>query len=491
MGEPAGHPFRGNQWTDTKGGASAGATVLRGDWQDKIDAAMTVDGKAMNAEGRYGSPVGVTETGHLTTEDGGQVHLDNGGLWYGAKEIEEIRAKLDPTKSWRIGSTQSGFLATNLGDKAEWDRLMGEPKGWVDAYRKNESLSYGDPNRVRTSSLPSPEIVAGMLSHPADMIARGEHMMTPAAARAASERGMKYDVKEAFKDPSGWQPEDYQIQKSHYTPSPIPGQSGVFRDTTPAERQAQVDKLRSERVAAHAELVRTYGTPEGYLAALHTKTRTELADTSPAQVMTGKVLDKLLAGEELKNYQEGVKSGVSNANKQATAYNYAMKRSMMVDAQGFGIAVTAPGSERPIHGLIVGKEGTHIEATFKNGAQYGGRSPVMVIYKDQVKEGSTVTMGDSLDANRPPVPYSNPHFIVHGNTPEAIRGSSPKDLLSQISGNPFTDPSRVYYNEVQYHKRPKAADIKHVAFGKEPTAAVKKKLIALGITYSVVNLPKE
>jgi hypothetical protein len=209
-------------------------------------------------------------------------------------------------------------------------------------------------------------------------------------------------------------------------------------------------------------------------------------------VMNTKTFSAMLDGEPLKNYREGVKSSVPNANLKDSRDGYLITRTFDVDAQQFGIPITAPGSDRPVHGLVVTKDpaSDQFRKDFSGAKAYGGRSPILVVYKDHVKNGSTVTSGDSLDAKRIAVPYDKPtiHAVAGGSlgrTGDDTLGDAGHILNRHVNKSVF-DRESSWYDEVQFHRRPTAKDIKHVAFTKEPTAAIKKKLLSLGATWSVI-----
>jgi len=109
-----------------------------------------------------------------------------------------------------------------------------------------------------------------------------------------------------------------------------------------------------------------------------------------------------------------------------------------------------------------------------------------------------VTIGDSLDGKKMPVPYragsdlaypfpANTGYTTYDN---AI-GILDKTKKSGFRRRPVGGEKIYGYDEVQYHKRPTAKDIKSVTFSKEPSTALKNKLGKQGITWSVVALPED
>jgi len=481
MGEqprvPAGDP-KGGQWTSTSQGVGAASpSHSRGDWvkKQRFDA--------------------ITEGAVLTAEPGDQIRVDIVSDNYDDQRKEEIefRARLDPTRSWRVSTThdRKTWVATDLGEKSEHDRLLGGP-GLSQIAEVRNKAQYSWKSEVDEKQFKVPEIeglgdgsVYGVRGQVERLLRQRETLTTPAVVRAQAERVIDNSIKDAFKDlPKDWEPS--------YIPYTV-GREGPpeFRQ---AQRTAYIEKERVRITAATKELRERFGTPERLREHIEQQVVKDLEATSPGMVMNNKTLGLLLDGEPLKNYREGVKSGVSNANAKDTREGYLITRTFDVDAQQFGIPITAPGSVRPVHGLVVTKDPTpeQLRRDFSGAKVYGGRSPVLVTYHDHVKNGSTVTSGDSLDAKRIAVPYDKP--TIHSIAPGSIgRGGDDRlgdaefILTRHVNKSVFQRDSS-WYDEVQFHRRPTAKDIKHVAFTKEPTAAVKKKLTAIGATWSVVPL---
>jgi hypothetical protein len=485
---PAGNP-KGGEWTSTKtgvGGGSATVTTQRGDWAEAEVRAATHD------------PIKATQI--LTAPEGGIVEVprnkDPNVGYYDAqkKELADVTARLDPTRVWKVWVNDDTIRARDLGDKTEHDRLMGGPE--IRQVSENSQKDWDDPTHLKPWQEEQllPKNVGGIDRGNLDITAsrlvekRG-FTPTPEATKAAALRQVEVSVKEAFQDlPKDWKPGYFPYDKN------TPEAKAQYTAEKRAAIEAKIRQVREQ-----------YGNPEALLAHMENLVREDLAVTSPGMVMNQKTFGMLLDGQPLKNYLEGVKSSVSSAVKKDTRTGYVMTRTFNVDAQQFGIPITEPGALRPVHGLTVLKDATPAEELrqLQIARQYGGKTPVMITFGDHMKAHSTVTAGDSLDGGRVPVPYDKPtiHAIAFGH----IGGGGMEHLgdVTEILDRHVTDGSlfrkrttrnegKIYgYDEVQFHRRPTAADIKHVTFVKEPAPGVKKKLTALGIQWSVVSLPEE
>jgi hypothetical protein len=315
--------------------------------------------------------------------------------------------------------------------------------------------------------------------------------MTPDAVQRSASAAIDESLADALKDlPADWYDYiPYKIEEQIKSSDP------TVRAAGEAEKAAYIAKERAEQVAA-IQALRAIGSPADIRAHMEKLIIADLENTSPGIMVNSKAFNAMLDGEPLKNYLEGVRSSVTAARQNKTAEGYLLTRTFRVDAQQFGIPITAPGSERPVHGLTIPKNATaeELKELMTDARQYGGRTPVLITFRESVKVGSTVTAGDSLDAGRRPVPYDKPtvHAAAHGSHELDYRHlGSPRTILQDhiASGSLFRGRNR--YDEVQYHRRPTAADIAHVTFAKEPSSSVKKKLAKLGATWSVQPLPED
>ena len=133
---------------------------------------------------------------------------------------------------------------------------------------------------------------------------------------------------------------------------------------------------------------------------------------------------------------------------------------------------STPVTQRPISGFFRDPEGRR-----KPPDQYGD---VEIVLKDQVKDRSTVTAGDSLDT---------PNVLPSDAARIDERSIYEMTLQTIYEQGTAVGNKNLTYVEAQIHGGVSLSDISEIRFAKEPTAAIKKQLEKEGIPWSVVEQP--
>lgn len=147
-------------------------------------------------------------------------------------------------------------------------------------------------------------------------------------------------------------------------------------------------------------------------------------------------------------FETGTSKGLYNPNRRRE-----------VERKKFGIAEETPGHDRPIYGYLHNSEETinsYVAHSNKNAHQYGN---VRIVLKDEVRNRSTFSVGDSLDNGRLLPSYAKDPHIASAN-----RDSMKKALYGTADGpatfKDFADTTN--YVEAQIFGGVKAKDIKMV-----------------------------
>jgi hypothetical protein len=199
-------------------------------------------------------------------------------------------------------------------------------------------------------------------------------------------------------------------------------------------------------------------------------------DIAVSVVTPEKNLLAIINSGEIQNGYVSGNSQRSYAYKLGTPDDFRME----VENEAFGLTNKSPLSERPVYGFV-DSPGINDDPSFAYGE-------AKIVLNPDIKERSTVTIGDSLDTaekgwtakfNLTTAPLlasdPNPKDIFHPN----VEGGDIVQLLT---------PSEPYYQkggyvEAQIHGGLKTSDIARVDFYKEPTPEVEAALRDKGIPY--------
>lgn len=212
---------------------------------------------------------------------------------------------------------------------------------------------------------------------------------------------------------------------------------------------------------------------------------TILSESEPVTRTTMSALGKIL---ESGRFKTQIETNTSKAFKDADTR-------LSIDEKLFDFPKAGDPTKRPIYGYLGKADGSDndpYELGSKNSRgekmmsqdqllQYGD---LIVSFKPEMRNRTTMTAGDSLDQNRgryslTPTPLSNPDAF----------SQSPLTVKYLLSGDALKHKSLGQgYQEAQLHGGVSVSDIKHVTFRseKQPSKTMLKKLDSLGITYSIL-----
>lgn len=188
------------------------------------------------------------------------------------------------------------------------------------------------------------------------------------------------------------------------------------------------------------------------------------------------LLDILNSGE----IQNGYVSGRSERDYAGMMGN-ANDTRMKTENEAFGLTMKSPLAERPVYGFV-DQRGLQDDPRIYGNAK--------IVLNPDVKERSTVTIGDSLDNatsdytakfadTTAPLLASNPNpnDIFYptrlDSIPELLNGDEP----------PFSSNMKLGYLEAQIHGGLQTSDIARVDFYTQPSALLEAALIAKNIPY--------
>lgn len=193
----------------------------------------------------------------------------------------------------------------------------------------------------------------------------------------------------------------------------------------------------------------------------------ELWDGKPVAVrVTTDALENILRTGRFKTVHETYRSGGSN--------NPAKRGEL--EEQLFGIdPKTSPKETRPVYGYVA-VNGIRWQKRDSALGQYGN---VQVVLKDQVRERTTASNGNSMGhrGSVMPSPVNDPQYWSW-----ATRG--------QQQGQYSVDPEELAqrsYAEAQIHGGVDVGDIEEVVFAREPEDRVKRRLEEKGIPWRIVQ----
>lgn len=209
-------------------------------------------------------------------------------------------------------------------------------------------------------------------------------------------------------------------------------------------------------------------------ASMAKQTQEAFAGKPVAVRVTQKGLTDLLSDGRFKTqFETGKSGGLVDTGQRA-------KR----EAAWFGLAPDADPKKRPVYGYVaVG--GIHAAGDADSDAlsQYG---QVQVVLKDEVRTRTTAMFGDSLDhkASGLPTPIDDPSWLSY--TPART------SLMAYGLDTPTRDVDSPEWRAGQYaeatiHGGVTLADVDRVVLPKQPTAALRKRLDAAGVLWSVLN----
>lgn len=268
--------------------------------------------------------------------------------------------------------------------------------------------------------------------------------------------------------PPGSTPPSPPASPSFFTP-PGGGEADKWRDRVTADRLAEVTGYAQARGL-------TVGEYEQAAAAHLTRL---LVDAEPFQrVSTMANLEKILdAGRVKSQFETHDSDGL---------LDFGVRRD--VEEKLFGYPHSLPAEERPIYGYL------HSDPTGRKAtadydlSNYG--SQIALHYKRDVKNRTTFTGGDTINqtngmrqATITPSPVQNPAWqAISSKAGDVLNIPTFEELAQKAHDEDFD------YIEAQFHQGIGVSDISELIFyNVPPSAAVKKKLKALKISYRVIK----
>lgn len=250
-------------------------------------------------------------------------------------------------------------------------------------------------------------------------------------------------------------------------------------------------------------------TKEEYVARCNEWLKKYMQDTYVVTRVTAKDLDSILDDGEFKSVVESKRSGAATYNERGKKKYYINHR-LQAEYELLGIPKDQV-ADRPVYGYITYDENGRPDNVWL--ASYGD---VAVFMKDDIKDRTTFTTGDSLDsawmsAYKYKLPSKDPgleYDIVDGGRAIPSLMTNP-DVHSEIMVSAYTDvlsfyekdyntpekwkstegnlmPDSGIYWETQMHGGITVKDIDHVVFLREPDdPAIYDKLSKLDIPYTI------
>lgn len=163
----------------------------------------------------------------------------------------------------------------------------------------------------------------------------------------------------------------------------------------------------------------------------------------------------------------------------------------------FGLDKDSDPVQRPIYGYVGKRDGS----TEIDGDDLVAYGDVIVSFKNEVRDRTTITDGDSMDRNgqgrlatHVPTPIKSLDITAMGPSALIAMHAGAREYVGQGEYEIFrpTKPSDVVggsgYMEAQIHRGVKSTDISHVTFRTQapPPDSLLKKLEKLGITFQIL-----
>lgn len=188
------------------------------------------------------------------------------------------------------------------------------------------------------------------------------------------------------------------------------------------------------------------------------------------------LVDILNSGEIQNGYVSG-KSERGYADQLGTPSDSRMK----MENKAFGLTEKSPLSERPVYGFV------DSPGPADDPLDYGNAK---IVLNPDVKERSTVTLGDSLDISRAAwdAPFADTAAPLLASNPNPSDIFYPSQGVIPTSLTSTENISRDFgYVEAQIHGGLKTSDIARVEFYDKPKPEVAEALDAKGIPYKVIG----
>jgi hypothetical protein len=215
---------------------------------------------------------------------------------------------------------------------------------------------------------------------------------------------------------------------------------------------------------ASAQAIKDYVAKGDIVVSVMTPEKNLLAILNSGEIQNGYV-----SGNSQRSYAE--KLGTSK-DQRRTMENVA-----------FGLTNKSPLSERPVYGFI-DKPGLQDDPTVYGNAK--------IILNPNIKERSTVTIGDSLDTSLGGwtarfADTTAPLLASDPNPKDIFYPSNVRDIPNQLDGVFAHYKDTTPYMEAQIHGGLKTSDIARVDFYKEPSPELIKALDANGIPHGIAK----
>jgi hypothetical protein len=229
-----------------------------------------------------------------------------------------------------------------------------------------------------------------------------------------------------------------------------------------AKKQAMLDSIREDIPYYNLDVTRT---PEEIATLAVDTLKRAVANASVAMRITPLLLGKVLKSAFKNQHQTGTSKGTLDPELRARW-----------ESGAFGLDQYGPPESFPLYGYM---SPPGLDKAIDNASSYGS---VKVVFKDAVKDRTTLTAGDSLGGSYLPTPLNDIGLT-------AIDGRA-------ITMTKFTDapPAKVAdavgYIEAQIHGGLQPSDIASVQFSplQPPSKALQKTLTTMGIPWSYFSI---